>query len=135
MHMPCMSVQLPDLAKKLLDTDTFVTLTTLRRDGSPHSTVMWADRDGDDILFATVIGRLKEKHLRRDPRVSVSFFDPGDPYNYVTVDGTATLAVDGGAELIQQLSWKYRGERYTADEGTENVRVVVRVTPERILMH
>ena len=130
-----MSVQLPDLAIKLLDTDTFVTLTTLRRDGSAHSTVMWADRDGNDVVFATVIGRLKEKHLRHDPRVSVSLFNPDNPYEYVTVEGTATLAVEGGADLIQKLSWKYSGAPYTADEGTDNVRVVVRVTPTRVYQH
>ncbi|MDP9168890.1 MAG: TIGR03618 family F420-dependent PPOX class oxidoreductase [Actinomycetota bacterium] len=82
-----MSPQLPDLAKKLLEADTFVTLTTLAKDGTPHSTVMWADHDGDDIIFATVVGRVKERHISRDPRVSVSLFDPANPYAYVTVNG------------------------------------------------
>jgi PPOX class probable F420-dependent enzyme len=134
-HYSNMSVQLPDLAKKLLDTDTFVTLTTVAKDGTPHSTVMWADRDGEDIIFATVIGRLKERHIRRDPRVSVSVFDPDNPYAYVTVNGTATLDPDGGPELIQSLSRKYTGERYSNDDGTDNVRVVVRVTPDRVYGH
>jgi PPOX class probable F420-dependent enzyme len=127
-----MSPQLPELAKKLLDADTFVTLTTLANDGTPHSTVMWADRDGDDIVFATVVGRVKERHIRHDPRVSVSLFDPANPYSYVTVNGTAALSPEGGPELIQQLSRKYTGEPYTHDEGTDNVRVVVRVAPERV---
>ncbi|MDP9092469.1 MAG: PPOX class F420-dependent oxidoreductase [Actinomycetota bacterium] len=127
-----MSPQLPDLAKKLLEADTFVTLTTLAKDGTPHSTVMWADHDGDDIIFATVVGRVKERHISRDPRVSVSLFDPANPYAYVTVNGTAALIPEGGPELIQRLSQKYTGGRYTLDEGTDNVRVVVRVSPERI---
>ncbi len=127
-----MSPQLPDLAKALLDVDTFVTLTTLAKDGTPHSTVMWAARDGDDVLFATVVGRLKERHISRDPRVSVSMFDPANQYSYVTINGTAALNPDGGPELIQTLSQKYTGGPYTNDEGTDNVRVVVRVTPERV---
>ena len=128
-----MTVALPDQAKTLLDKPTFVTLTTLRSDGTPHSTVMWADRDGDDIVFATVIGRVKERHLRNDPRVSVSFFDPANEYNYVTINGTAVLE-DGeaGRQLIQDLSHKYRGEPYTWDQGTNNVRVLVRVKPDRV---
>ena len=121
---------LPDNVKSLLDAGTYVTLTTLKQDGTPHSTVMWADYDGEDIVFATVIGRLKEKHLRNDPRVAVSLFDPENPYSYTTINGTATLNIEGGKELIQQLSQKYRGQPYTWDEGTDNVRVVVRVTPE-----
>ena len=127
-----MSTQLSAIAKKLLDTDTFVTLTTVAKDGSPHSTVMWADHDGDDIIFATVVGRLKERHLRRDPRVSVSLFDPANPYSYVTVNGSAVIEPEGGPALIQALSQKYTGGPYTHDEGTDNVRVLVRVTPERV---
>ena len=126
-----MSVQLPDLAKKLLDTPTFVTLTTLRPDGTPHSTPMWAKRDEDTVVISTVVGRLKEKHLRQDPRVSVSILDPDNPYSYVTVDGTASLDPEGGPELIQELSRKYTGGPYTNDEGTDNVRVVVRIAPSR----
>jgi PPOX class probable F420-dependent enzyme len=119
------------LAKNLLDAGTFVTLTTLTADGSPHSTVMWADREGDDIVFATLVGRVKERHIRRDPRVSVTAFDPDNQYSYVTVNGIATLEPEGGPELIQRLSHKYTGDRYANDEGTDNVRIVVRVTPER----
>jgi len=127
-----MTAPLPEPVKRLLDEATFVTLTTLRADGTPHSTVMWADHDGDDIVFATVVGRLKEKHIRRDPRVSVSLFDPANPYAYTTINGTATLDETGGKDLIQRLSHKYRGEPYTWDEGTGNVRVVVRVTPDHV---
>ena len=126
-----MSVQLPDLAKKLLDAGTFVTLTTLRADGTPHSTTMWAKRDGDDVVISTVESRLKARHIARDPRVTVSMFDPDNEYSYVTVEGTATMTRDGGPELIQELSRRYTGRAYTNDEGTDNVRVVVRVTPTR----
>lgn len=126
-----MSVQLPDLAKKLLDTSTYVTLTTLRPDGSAHSTPMWVKRDEDTVVFSTVVGRRKEQHLRRDPRATVSVFDPDNPYSYVTVEGTATLDPEGGPELIQELSRKYTGGPYSNDEGTDNVRVVVRITPTR----
>lgn len=126
-----MSVQLPDLAKKLLDGPTFVALTTLRKDGSAHSTTMWAKRDEDAIVFSTVEQRQKAKHIARDPRVTVNLFDPDNPYNYVTVEGVASMTREGGPELIQELSRKYTGEPYTNDEGTDNVRVVVTVTPTR----
>lgn len=126
-----MSVSLPDLAKKLLDLPTFVTLTTLKVDGAPHSTTMWAARDGDDVLISTTEQRLKAKHMRHDPRVAVNMFDPDNPYSYVTVEGTAVMTREGGDELIQSLSRKYTGEPYTFDEGTGNIRVVVRITPTR----
>ena len=118
-------------AKDLLDAPTFVTVTTLARDGSPQSTVLWAKRDGDDVLLSTIVGRVKEKHLRRDPRITVSCFDPDNPYAYVTIAGTASLTTEDGFALIDELSLKYDGVHYTGDEGTDNVRVIVRVSPER----
>jgi PPOX class probable F420-dependent enzyme len=130
-----MSVQLPDLAKKLLDGPTFVTLTTLRKDGSAHSTTMWAKRDEDAIVFSTVESRQKAKHIARDPRVTVSLFDADNPYNYVTIEGVASTTREGGPELIQELSRKYTGEPYTNDAGTDNVRVVVTITPTRSYPH
>lgn len=128
-----MPSSLPDIAGRLLDGPTIVTLTTIRADGSPHSTPVWAARDGDAVLISTVQGRAKERHMLRDPRVSVAFFDPANPYVYATVEGTVAMTTDGGPELIDMLSVKYTGEHYTGDVGTDHVRVVVRVTPERVI--
>ena len=35
-------------------------VTTLLADGSPHSTVVWIDCDGEDVLFNTARGRAKD---------------------------------------------------------------------------
>jgi hypothetical protein len=65
----------------------------------------------------------------------VSVFDNDDPYSYVEVRGTATMTEEGGRELIDEFAGKYRGlEHYPWDaEGT--VRVVVRVTPHKVVEH
>lgn len=127
-----MPANLPQAARDLLDAPTFVTLSTIANDGSPHSTVLWAKRDGDDVVMSTVQGRVKEKHLRRDPRVTVSFFDPADPETYFTVAGSAATTTEDGFALIDELSHKYTGHSYTGDEGTDNVRVILRVPPDRV---
>lgn len=126
-----MTVPLPENAKRLLDGATFVTLATVNPDGAPQSSVVWAKRDGDDLLMSTVRGRRKEKNMSRDPRVSVSFFDPANPYTYYEVRGSVTLTDDGGPDLIQELSHKYTGGPYTRDT-PDNVRVVVRLTPSHL---
>jgi PPOX class probable F420-dependent enzyme len=127
-----MTVELTEPAKALLDTNTHVALTTIAKDGFPHSTTMWAERDGDDVIFSTVVGRAKEVHLRANDKVGISFFDAANPYPGVSIRGLATITADGGPELIQRLSKKYSGQEYTADEGTGNVRIVVRVTPTKV---
>jgi len=124
--------QLPDDARKLLDDANHVVVGTTNRDGSPHTSVLWATHDGDDLLLSTVEGRQKHKNWLRDPRVSVLILDQNDPYSYIEVRGTLTMTRDGGPELINQLSQIYTGVDYTGDIGTDNVRLVVRVTPTRV---
>lgn len=127
-----MTTSLPDNVRRLLDGATFVVVTTVNPDGSPHSTVMWAKRDGDDVIFSTVRGRKKARNLERDTRVSVCAYDPAQPYSYFTVDGDVTLTDEGGKELINELSLKYNNQPYTFD-GPDAVRVVCRVTPSRVI--
>jgi PPOX class probable F420-dependent enzyme len=127
-----MSARLPEKVRVLADAQTYVTLATLRPDGSPRMTVLWVDRDGDDLLLSTVRGRAKERDIARDPRVGLMFLDQRDPYGYVEVRGTAVLSEEGGRELIDGLAVKYTGEPYQWD-GPDAVRVVIRVVPERVL--
>jgi PPOX class probable F420-dependent enzyme len=127
-----MTVSLPDDVKALLDAPTYVVVTTLAKDGAPHSTVLWIKRDGDDLLFCTVRGRQKERNLARDPRATVCGYDPADPLKYFAVEGNVTVTEEGGRALIDELSFKYDGVSFPV-EGPERVRVVCRLTPRKIL--
>jgi PPOX class probable F420-dependent enzyme len=127
-----MAVALTDKSKELLDGKSFATIATLQPDGSPQLSVVWAKRDGDDILVSTVEGRRKHLNLVKDDRVTVLINPPEAPYTYVEIRGTATLATDGGHELIDELSVKYTGKEY-GNDGPDNVRVVVRITPTKII--
>ena len=124
--------QLSDAAKALFDDKVFVTVATLLPHGRPHQSIMWAKRDGDDILLSTVEGRRKHLNLQHDPRISVLASPPDAPYSYVEVRGTAHMTTEGGRELIDELSRKYTGKEYTND-GPQDVRVVIRVTAEKVV--
>lgn len=126
-----MPVPLDDNARALLDGKNFATVATLDPDGSPHTSVVWFLRDGDDVLFSSLAKRRKVKNLERDPRVSLSVFDLANPYTSVDIRGTATLAVDQGKELPRKVSHKYLGED-PPPEPEDEVRFVVRVTPEKV---
>ena len=57
-------------------------VTTLREDGSPHTTVVWVDaRDG--VAFNTGKGNAKDEQLRVDPRVSLIVVNPQNPWHWV----------------------------------------------------
>ncbi len=123
---------LNDNVRKLVDGRNFAVVATTNADGSPQSSVVWITRDGDDLLFATVRGRRKERNLRRDPRVSVTVLDDADGYEYAEIRGTATITEQGGRELINELSRKYQDADFP-DEPADVVRVVVRISPRHVV--
>ena len=94
---------------------------------------MWLDTDGEHVIFNTVIGRVKEKHLRRDPRVAVTVIPAADQQSgYVSVTGTAEFVDEGAFEHIDKMALKYLGlEKYPYLQPGEQ-RVIVKVTPEKV---
>ena len=126
--------QLSDAQRAFVQDNAFVgTVTTLRADGSPHSTVVWVDTDGDEVVrFNTARGRAKEVHVLRDPRISITVIDPQDQFRWVGVTGTAELVDEGADDHIDQLAKKYLGaDSYPFREATEQ-RVIVRITVDRV---
>jgi PPOX class probable F420-dependent enzyme len=67
--------ELTDAQVALLRDQNFGVVATLKPDGSPQTSVVWIDTDGEHVIFNTRNDRAKGKHLRRDPRVSVTVFE------------------------------------------------------------
>lgn len=129
-----MPTTLSDKARAWIEAKEFATVATIEPDGQPQLSIVWVALDGDDIIFSTVVGRRKHRNLTRDPRVSLILFPKDSPYSYLEVRGTASMTTEGGRELIDRLARKYNGvERYTNDDGTDNVRVVVRITAAKVI--
>ncbi len=129
-----MTAILDDRSRALLDAPEFATIATIEPDGQPQLSVVWVTREGDDVLVSTVEGRRKHRNLVADPRATLLVYSRSDPYAYVEVRGTVTMTRDGGPELIDRLARDYRGvDRYAGDDGTDNVRVVVRLTPDKVI--
>jgi PPOX class probable F420-dependent enzyme len=123
---------LDEKAQKFLEQPFVGTVTTLRDDGSPHSTIVWVDTDTGEISFNTATGRAKEKHLRRDPRVSLLVVDPENTYKWVAVSGRAELTTDGADGQIDRLAKKYLGKDEYPWRNPEEERITVRISPEHV---
>ena len=108
-------------------------LTTLRPDGSPHTTPVWFVLDETAIWIATGRRNVKVANVRADPRVSIA------------VDGSADapLVAEGKAELmdvaatdrvvVAAFAEKYDGWDI-GDESVDGPRVVVKVIVSRWLL-
>ena len=116
---------------RLLDGRNYAVLATVNPDGSPQTSVVWVGRDGADLLFSTVEGRVKHRNMVRDPRVSVTVIDSADPENYVELRGRVMITEDVGRRLDTELSWKYDG-RDPGEDRPGAVRVAVRMTVEKV---
>ncbi len=126
-------VRLPGPARALFDGPNHVTVATIDPGGQPQTSLVWAKRDGDDVLFSTIKGRRKYANLARDPRLSALVYNPADPYTYAEVRGTATITDDPGAELINELALKYTGQPFGERPGEE--RVIVRIRPDKVVLY
>jgi PPOX class probable F420-dependent enzyme len=126
-----MAISYSDATLRLLDGRNYAVLATVNPDGSPQTSAMWVGRDGNDLLFSTVEGRVKHRNMTRDPRVSVTVLDSADPENYVELRGRVTMTLDVGRKVDTVLSWKYDGKDPDEDRPGA-VRVVVRMVVEKV---
>jgi PPOX class probable F420-dependent enzyme len=119
--------------KKFLAENPFVGIVTeLRKDGSPHSTVVWVDVEDGKVSFNTARGRAKPTNLDHDPRASLLVVDPNDPYKWVAVSGHAELTEEGADAQIDKLAKKYLGKDEYPWRDPQETRVKVLIEPEQV---
>lgn len=113
----------------------FAVVGTVNPDGSPHLAVMWYLLDGDDIVVNSAQGRVKDRNLARDPRMSVMV---ADAYRWVRVTGRARIEHDQAISHadIRRLAVRY-GSEAEADEGMRTTfgkqhRITYRLATERV---
>jgi PPOX class probable F420-dependent enzyme len=125
--------KLEEKPRKFLDENPYVGVaTTVREDGSPHSTIVWVDVEDGKVSFNTARGRAKAKHLERDPRASLLMVDPNNAWKWVAVSGPAELTEEGADAQIDKLAKKYLGKDEYPWRNPEETRVKVLIEPEKV---
>ena len=125
--------ELKDEQRQFVDDNPFVgVVTTLRDDGSPHSTVVWVDVEDGKVSFNTARGRAKPEHLEHDPRASLLMVDPNDTYKWVAVSGHAEMTEEGADAQIDKLAKKYIGKDEYPWRNPTETRLKVLIEPEKV---
>jgi PPOX class probable F420-dependent enzyme len=125
--------QLGDIAA-LLDKPNHAVISTLNRDGSVHSTMIWINVEGDSVAFNSAKGRVWPANLERDPRVTLTLLNEDDPYEYAVLKGSAVV-VDTGTDADQHmdtLAKKYLDQDVYPWRTEGEQRVKFHLTPARI---
>lgn len=104
---------LPPSAVAMLERPNPCVMATLRKDGSPVSAATWYLWEDGRILLTLDESRVRLRHLRRDPRVTLTVLDSGDWYDHVTVLGRVVdLHPDEGLVDADRVSRHYTGRPY-----------------------
>ncbi len=128
-----MNQVIPEKYADLFEKQAFGNLGTLMQDGSPQVTPVWVDFDGNYVRINSAKGRVKDKNIRRDPRVSISLQDPANPYRYLEVRGRVVEITENGADdHINKLSQKYLGKPVYPFRQPGEVRVMYKIEPKRV---
>ncbi|MGH9703657.1 MAG: PPOX class F420-dependent oxidoreductase [Candidatus Acidiferrales bacterium] len=126
-----MAEKIPEKYLDLFKKKAFASLATLMPDGSPQVTPVWVDYDGKNIFFNSALGRMKDKNVRRNPRVALSIQDPENPYRYLEIRGRVVEITQKGAdESINKLSQKYLDKPVYPFREPGEQRVMYKIEPE-----
>ncbi len=95
-------------------------LTTINRDGQPHTVPVWCDYDGERVRVNAPAATRKARNLARNPKLSILIIDPQNGGHWVGVEGYVLEMRDethGARDHINQLSAKYTGNPVYQDRG------------------
>jgi PPOX class probable F420-dependent enzyme len=106
-------------------------MATVAADGRPVTVATWYLLEDDGtILLGLDATRARIKHLRTDPRVSLTVLAENNWYSHASIQGQASeLVEDEGLRAIDRLAQHYTGKPYP---NRTSPRVSTHVTIERV---
>lgn len=109
---------LPEELQALLSQPHPAVMASLKPDGSPLTVATWYLFEEGRVLVNLDDSRARLKHLKADPRVSLTVLD-SDWYRHVSLQGRVVeLKPDTDLVDIDRLSTHYRGEAYPVRDRT-----------------
>jgi PPOX class probable F420-dependent enzyme len=133
--------EIPASHRDLVECPPVAALTTVMTDGYPQTSVVWCDFDGRCVRVNTMRGFAKERNMRRDPRVTLLCYDPGQPLRYLEIRGTVIeMTEEGAGAHLDALASKYAGrpiryfgEAIPAHFSETEIPVLCRIRPIHVV--
>jgi PPOX class probable F420-dependent enzyme len=126
---------IPDNLRDLLENPNYGSLGTVRPDGTVQVNPMWFELEGDRLLFTHTTARQKFRNLQANPSMSLSVFDPANPFRYIEVRGRLVdVTADPEGEFYVRLGKRYgnAGQEAPPDKAD---RVVLAMSIEHVGHH
>jgi PPOX class probable F420-dependent enzyme len=133
--------EIPDAYADLVTEPIVATLGTINDSGSIQLTGIWTERDGSSIWVNTNVTRVKYKNMKARPDVTLIWYDPKNPYRFVSITGKAVEFVDESdtergqwvTSQIDGLAERYIGQTPYPFREPGEVRASIRIEPTRVL--
>ena len=77
--------------EKFIDEHRWAVITTLRKSGSPVSSVVAYARHLDKLVVSTPGATFKRASLEKDSRVNLCIVSNSEPFNFVAIEGSAEV--------------------------------------------
>ena len=134
-----MPVNVPNTHLDLFQNPVHGVLTTMMPDGTPQSSIVWVDYDGEHVLLNTTLERQKGRNMSANPKVALLVIDPGDTGRWIEVRGRVTEMTANGAEAhADLLTQRYTGKQhfyrdiYPPEQKDKETRVIVKIQPLKV---
>ena len=112
-------------------------LSTVNLNGTPQSTPVWYEFDGEAFLVTSLEDRVKVRNIRRNPSVTLVVVDTVTSGEPLTVIDTAEIINNGAQEATLRGAIRYQGEglgRTSSTHMAGRPRLIIRIAPTRILL-
>jgi PPOX class probable F420-dependent enzyme len=133
---------LPPQYKQLLSDPVTASLTTLSGKGEMQVTPVWVGNDGTYLELNSARGRLKDRNLRANGKVTLLLMNPKNPYHWMSINGKVVDIIDEddkargdlATKSIDSLAVRYVNQTpYPFRDPKGEVRVLYKVEPTQIL--
>lgn len=137
-----MTVSIPDSHIDLLQQPVHGVLTTMMPDGTPQSSIVWTDYDGEHILINTTLERQKGRNMQSNPKVTLLVIDPTNSTRWIEVRGLVHELTSSGAEAhADKLTQRYCPNKqffyrdiYPPEKRDQETRVIAKIEPVKVSM-
>jgi PPOX class probable F420-dependent enzyme len=134
------SVPIPATHIDLLTRPICGVLTTMGRDGHPHSGLTRVGVDDGYARFTTTLEGEEGRDLLANPKVSLLVVDPDDTARFIQIRGEVELVTDGAVDHVDVITGKharhpaYDGHIHPSPQQARETRVTCRIHARRVTL-
>jgi PPOX class probable F420-dependent enzyme len=92
---------------------------SIRPDGTPHVSPVWYQWEDGKIIVVSGDSAVKTRNVRKNPKVAISVATDEWPYQYVILEGDATIDSENLRETVRSIFSRYEGAERGEQDANE----------------